>query len=87
MPRRSPPGSATYVPARALRSCSRISDAERAGLQAGDIVIAVGDEPVSSASELNRALDAVQTSAVLTVARRTAQVKLTVTRAAPAPAR
>jgi len=58
------------------------SEAERAGLQAGDIVIAVGDAPVSSASELNRALDAAQDSAVLTVARRTGQVRLTVTRIA-----
>jgi S1-C subfamily serine protease len=58
------------------------SSAARAGLQAGDVVISVNDVPVSGASELNRALDAIQGSAVLTVARSGQQLKLKVSRAA-----
>lgn len=56
------------------------SSAARAGLKAGDIVIAVDDDPVSSASELNRALDALSSKAVLTVQRRLQQLKLAIRR-------
>jgi S1-C subfamily serine protease len=56
------------------------SPAARAGLQAGDIVTAVGDVPVSSASELSRALDALSTSATITVQRRSEQLKFTIRR-------
>jgi serine protease Do len=56
------------------------SAAGRAGLKAGDIVIAVGDVPVSSASELNRALDTVSGKAALTVERRSQQLTLTIKR-------
>jgi S1-C subfamily serine protease len=56
------------------------SAAEKAGLRAGDIVIAVNGSPVSSASELSRALDAVTDSAILTVARGDRQLTMTVSR-------
>jgi S1-C subfamily serine protease len=56
------------------------STGARAGLQAGDIVTEVGDVPVSSASELSRALDALSSKATLTVQRRSQLLKLTVTR-------
>lgn len=56
------------------------SAAARAGLEAGDIVIAVDDVPVSSASELSRALDALPSKATLTVQRRLQQLKLTIRR-------
>lgn len=56
------------------------SAAARAGLEAGDIVIAVDDVPVSSASELSRALDALPSKATLTVQRRSQQLKLTIKR-------
>ena len=45
------------------------SAADKAGLEAGDVVVAVDGSPVSSASELNRALDAVTGKAALTVMR------------------
>ncbi|HET7577576.1 MAG TPA: PDZ domain-containing protein [Sphingomicrobium sp.] len=45
------------------------SPAARAGLRAGDVVIAVDDSPVASASELGRALDGAGKSASLVVAR------------------
>ena len=54
------------------------SPAAKAGLQAGDIVTGVGDVPVSSASELGRALDAISGKATLTVQRRSEQLTLTV---------
>lgn len=56
------------------------SAAEKAGLRAGDIVIAVDGSPVSSASELSRALDAVTSAATLQVARGDQQLTLTVAR-------
>lgn len=55
--------------------------ASRAGLQAGDIVTAVDDDPVSSVSELSRALDAIQGKATLTVQRRSQQLTITIKRA------
>ena len=54
------------------------SPAAKAGLQAGDIVTGVGDVPVSSASELGRALDALPGKATLTVQRRSEQLTLTI---------
>lgn len=56
------------------------SAAEKAGLRAADVVIAVDGSPVSSASELSRALDAVTTSATLQVARGNQQLTVTVAR-------
>ena len=57
------------------------SAAARAGLKAGDIVTAVGDVPVSGASELGRALDAQQDAATLTIQRGGQQLSLTIKRA------
>ena len=57
------------------------SAAESAGLRAGDIVLAVDQSPVSSASELSRALDAVVTSATLQVERGGNRMSVIVTRA------
>lgn len=45
-------------------------------LKAGDIVTGVNDEPVSSASELNRALDALTGPATLTIIRGSQQLTL-----------
>lgn len=56
------------------------SAAARAGLRAGDIVIAVNDVPVSSASELNRALDAQPRSATLMVQRASEQLTMNIVR-------
>lgn len=56
------------------------SAASRAGLQAGDVVTAVGDVPVSSASELSRALDAIEGKATLSVQRRSEQMTITIKR-------
>jgi S1-C subfamily serine protease len=56
------------------------SAADKAGLRAGDIVIAVDGSPVSSASELSRSLDAVTNSATLQVARGQQQLTITVSR-------
>jgi len=58
------------------------SPADKAGLRAGDIIIAVNDVPVSSASELSRALDALSGKATLTLQRRSQQLQLTIKRAA-----
>jgi len=56
------------------------SAAAQRGLRAGDVVIAVNDEPVSSASELSRALDAVVSSATLRVVRNNQQLTVQVSR-------
>jgi len=56
------------------------SAAAQGGLRAGDVVIAVNDEPVSSASELSRALDAVVSSAALRVVRSDQQLTIEVSR-------
>lgn len=56
------------------------SAASRAGLRAGDIVASVDAMPVSSASELSRALDALQGKATLTVQRHSQQLTVTVKR-------
>jgi putative serine protease PepD len=50
------------------------SAAAAAGIKAGDIATAVNDEPVSSASELNRALDTITGTATLTILRGTQQL-------------
>ncbi len=52
-----------------------------AGLRAGDIVTGVNGEPVSSASELNRALDALTGNATLTIVRGTQELTLTIKQA------
>lgn len=52
------------------------SSAGDAGLQAGDIVTAVNNVPVSSASELSRALDARSDKPELTVQRRSRELKV-----------
>ena len=59
------------------------SAATRAGLRAGDIITAVGNVPVSSASELSRALDAIEGKATLTVQRRSGQLTIAIKRTAP----
>ncbi|MGN6155874.1 MAG: S1C family serine protease [Sphingomicrobium sp.] len=56
------------------------SSADKAGLHAGDVVVAVGNSPVSSASELGRALDASQKVAALQVMRGDKRLQITVTR-------
>jgi serine protease Do len=58
------------------------SSAEKAGLQAGDVITAVDDHPVSSASELSRLLDAASGKATLTVQRHSEQMQLAVKRRA-----
>lgn len=52
--------------------------AARAGLQAGDIVVAVNGSPVASASELGRALDGAGKTVKLDVARANERVTLTI---------
>ena len=56
------------------------SAAAQGGLRAGDVVIAVNDEPVSSASELSRSLDAVVAAANLRVVRQGQQLTIAVSR-------
>lgn len=57
------------------------SSAANAGLQAGDIIVSVDGAPVSSASELSRALDGVSGSTtVLQVDRGTQQLSMTIAR-------
>ncbi len=55
--------------------------AARAGLQAGDIVVAVDGSPVASASELGRLLDGAGKSVALDIARGDQRLTLTVARA------
>lgn len=54
--------------------------AARAGLQAGDIVVAVNGSPVASASELGRALDGAGASVQMDVARGDQRLTLTIAR-------
>ncbi|HYX45880.1 MAG TPA: S1C family serine protease [Sphingomicrobium sp.] len=54
--------------------------AARAGLQAGDIVVAVNGSPVASASELGRALDGAGKTASIDVARADQRLTLTIAR-------
>jgi S1-C subfamily serine protease len=54
--------------------------AARAGLQAGDIVVAVNGSPIASASELGRALDGAGKSVTMDVARGDQRLTLTVAR-------
>jgi S1-C subfamily serine protease len=56
--------------------------AARAGLQAGDIVVAVNGSPVASASELGRALDSAGKSASLDISRGDQRLTLTIARVA-----
>lgn len=60
------------------------SAANKAGLEAGDVVVAVNGSPVSSTSELNRALDATTGNAALTVMRGDQRVTMQVPRSIPA---
>lgn len=59
------------------------SGAAKAGLQPGDIVIAVDDSPVSSASELSRALDGAADTATLRISRGDQQLAIKVPRTRP----
>lgn len=63
------------------------SAADRAGLKAGDVVVAVNGSPVSSASELGRAMDAVEKSATLDVIRGDQRLTLSIARPARDTAR
>jgi S1-C subfamily serine protease len=56
--------------------------AARAGLQAGDIVVAVNGSPVASASELGRALDGAGKSASLDISRGDERLTLSIARVA-----
>lgn len=56
------------------------STADKAGLTAGDVIVAVNGSPVSSASELGRALDAAAKTATVTVIRGDQQFTLTLKR-------
>jgi S1-C subfamily serine protease len=56
------------------------TSAARAGLQAGDIVVAVDGSPVASASELGRALDGAGKSATLDLARGDQRLTIAVSR-------
>lgn len=58
------------------------SSADKAGLRAGDIIVAVDGSPVSSASELARDLDAEAGEATLQVARGDEQIQLKVAQSA-----
>ncbi|HEY8434680.1 MAG TPA: S1C family serine protease [Sphingomicrobium sp.] len=56
------------------------TSAARAGLQAGDIIVAVNGSPVASASELGRALDGANTPVQIDVARGDQRLTLTIGR-------
>lgn len=56
------------------------SPAARAGLRAGDIVVAVDGSPVASASELGRVLDEAGTTASIDIARADQRLTLTIGR-------
>lgn len=57
------------------------SSAGKAGLQAGDVVLGVGESPVSSASELNRLVDTAKNSVSLRVQRGGSSLTFTVRKA------
>jgi S1-C subfamily serine protease len=57
------------------------SPAAKAGLQAGDVVVAVNGAPVASASELGRALDGAGKTASMDIARGDQRLTLTIGRA------
>lgn len=54
------------------------SSASKANLHAGDVVLAVGDSPVSSASELNRMLDAAKGKVTLNVQRGSSNLSIVI---------
>lgn len=56
------------------------TSAARAGLEAGDIIVAVNGSPVASASELGRALDGAGKSVSIDVARGDQRLTLTISR-------
>jgi len=56
--------------------------AAKAGLQAGDIIVAVNGSPVASASELGRSLDGAGKSVQVDIARRDQRLTLTIARVA-----
>jgi serine protease Do len=56
------------------------SAADKAGLRAGDVVVAVGNSPVSSASELGRSLDAAADKESLTIMRDDRRITMTIPR-------
>lgn len=56
------------------------TSAARAGLRAGDIIVAVDGSPVASASELGRALDGAGKSVTIDVARADQRLQLTIAR-------
>jgi len=58
------------------------SAADKAGLDAGDVIVAVDGSPVSSASELGRNLDGVEKSAKLDIIRGDQRMTLKITRPA-----
>ena len=58
------------------------SPADKAGLRAADIVLAVGGSPISGASELSRTLDGASGSTALTILRDGLQTSVTLTVAA-----
>ena len=62
----------------------RGSPADKAGLHAGDVVVAVGNSPVSSASELGRVLDATGKEAALQIIRGNQKLQIAVARTATA---
>lgn len=57
--------------------------AAHAGLQAGDMIVAVNGAPIASASELGRALDGAGKSASLDIARADQRLTLTIARVSP----
>jgi S1-C subfamily serine protease len=57
------------------------SPAAKAGLRAGDTVVAVNGSPVASASELGRALDGAGTKAAVDIARGDQRLTLTIAQA------
>jgi len=71
-----------------VRSVTKNSAAEKAGLKAGDVIVKVDDTPVNSTGDITSALRAARTrkSATLTVVRNKKEMPLTVTIESSAPA-